>query len=211
MPSVDLTGIEVYAVEFNVTGEQDVTAILGDPDTSSYITMAIATGGHTRFRVASQTGNAGGFETWTPPEGATGIVEQYVVVARASGQQAVSPPGTYGTTPEAETLPFFELDTVGTGNYAIDYIPNGAWGEVVGRFERLESDLDLNRIDLRTASGMSIDLAYFAKRVTWDEPAPEPVTAEAATRQYPRDDNRGLGSPRLYPPPKSGRVVGGYL
>ena len=32
-----------------------------------------------------------------------------------------------------------------------------------------------------------------------------------ATRQYPRDDNRGLGSPRLYPHPKSGRVVGGYL
>jgi len=41
--------------------------------------------------------------------------------------------------------------------------------------------------------------------------APEPVTVEPATRMYPRDDNRGLGSPRLYPHPKSGRVVGGYL
>ncbi len=32
-----------------------------------------------------------------------------------------------------------------------------------------------------------------------------------ATRQYPRDDALGLGSaPRLYPPPRARRIVGGY-
>ncbi len=38
-----------------------------------------------------------------------------------------------------------------------------------------------------------------------------PPTIKPATRLHPRDDNLGLGSPRLYPLPKAvGRVVGGY-
>ena len=33
-----------------------------------------------------------------------------------------------------------------------------------------------------------------------------------ATRQYPRDDTLGLGSaPRIHPPPRARRIVGGYL
>lgn len=36
--------------------------------------------------------------------------------------------------------------------------------------------------------------------------------APLVTRQYPRDDSLGIGSaPRLYPPPKRNRKVGGYL
>ena len=36
--------------------------------------------------------------------------------------------------------------------------------------------------------------------------------ATPVTRLYPRDDALGLGSaPRLYPPPRRGRIVGGYL
>jgi len=32
------------------------------------------------------------------------------------------------------------------------------------------------------------------------------------TRQYPRDDGRGVSSaPRLYPPVKANRLAGGYL
>lgn len=37
------------------------------------------------------------------------------------------------------------------------------------------------------------------------------VTGHHPTRLYPRDDQYGLGSaPRIHPPPKRGRVVGGY-
>lgn len=37
------------------------------------------------------------------------------------------------------------------------------------------------------------------------------LTGDVAVRQYPRDDTLGLGSaPRIYPPPKARRVVGGY-
>lgn len=39
----------------------------------------------------------------------------------------------------------------------------------------------------------------------------ESATLIAVTRQFPRDDALGLGSaPRIHPPPKGGRIAGGY-
>lgn len=59
-----------------------------------------------------------------------------------------------------------------------------------------------------TDTGKSIlDLIEVWVDVTYEAGALFPVT-----RQYPRDDARGFGSaPRIYPPPRAGRIVGGYL
>lgn len=67
----------------------------------------------------------------------------------------------------------------------------------------------------RTNSGDDVPSDYTIRVhrlvLTIDYEPAGPPTTKPATRLHPRDDNLGLGSPRLYPLPKAvGRVVGGY-
>lgn len=43
-----------------------------------------------------------------------------------------------------------------------------------------------------------------------DNPGAPAAYVRTACRIYPRDDALNAGSPRIYPPPKAGRLVGGY-
>jgi hypothetical protein len=57
---------------------------------------------------------------------------------------------------------------------------------------------------VRFAQFLALRLSLRARRYRWVYERPQ------VTRQYPRDDGYGLvGGPRLYPPPRRGRVFGG--
>ncbi len=63
-------------------------------------------------------------------------------------------------------------------------------------------------------SGTSVRVTYVGLQILTDAyvpPEPPTGTALPAARQWPREDGRGWSSaPRLYPPPKSSRIVGGH-
>lgn len=87
--------------------------------------------------------------------------------------------------------------------------PSGPWatGGYAGRGQIL------SQIILYTEGTVTLtyDVTFPRYRLLFDEAIPPTIVEERVTRLYPRDDALGLGSaPRLYPPPRGGRVVGGH-
>jgi hypothetical protein len=95
---------------------------------------------------------------------------------------------------------------------------SGAPSSLVAAIAAGTASVEIHMIGPRPSpltSGLIIREVYLSDV---DAPAPPPpppppaVVREQVTRQYPRDDALGLGSAeRVYPPPRRGRAVGGYL
>lgn len=123
------------------------------------------------------------------------------------------PKGGFGAADDTgRTYREFLYDAVGEDWVELDEITS--WDDL----QPLDGDLPDHTIGLQKNGAGEIDgsgdsSAHVAIKYTFRSPRYRWVWGDlAVVRQYPRDDGRGLSSaPRLYPPTKARRLVGGYM
>lgn len=178
MATLDLP---VTTVRLDSQGGSDHLTELADTDTSTYLTL---TNGFDGLLVDAYEAIPGDI---TPTE------IRYVVIARATSI-TLPFPGAWGTIPEPETAPFLQMDNQSSSDfYALDYLSaKPTFAESVSRFTVDAGDFDLKRIFTRPLSAGAVDIAYLAKRITYDAPAGVPPL-----RIGQRMDGLTGGAPRV--------------
>lgn len=221
MPTVDLPAHSVSG-GFAIVGDGEAVATT---DTATYAVLA---GADVAEPLVMYGGGDPGFG-WIEVPGAT--VTNLEIVALCQRLNGGDYPPEYLALPDetaAETYPTIQWQYDGMGllyGRNIDHLPVGEWGWVADPVPTADWFRVLDPSDLPPGEGRlspsfeggpinasfyfpdaRVHVAYLAARVTYTD-----ATAPGVIRQYPRDDARGLSSaPRLYPPPKARRIVGGY-
>lgn len=177
---------------------------------------------------------------WLPPltEDVTGAVsitfcariaatttEPFHVTLPFRGECAFADPGGGSSAPFldfrfsteifTDPSPFNYEHTLTADDYGVMGVPfEEVLGRLAGTYSPTTIGLRAVSFSLTPPTSGARTLTVYEAWLRIDIPElPPPTTDDTpATRLFPRDDALGLGSaPRIFPPPRGGRVVGGYM